>query len=202
MARAYSTTNQNLQNSISEWAYLEKSNDDLKVEGWGTTNIVYIGNESCESILLVGVDLRATSGGEEGSITDDKTQKYFFMESCNAFATKAGNSDHCKSMLNYVRNHFLDRKIVNGICEAPTIVKHYISNWETISNLELFQGFTTLAGYKDGIPYAYKVRASGKSSKKSKSNICHGHVMGSGGAYVREYFKNCNMEEAQSSNLI
>ncbi|CAL9015438.1 unnamed protein product [Prunus brigantina] len=103
-------------------------------------------------------------------------------------------------MLNYVRNHFLDRKIVNGICEAPTIANHYISNWETNSNLESFQGFTILAGYKDGIPYAYKVRASGKSSKKSKSNICHGHVMGSGGTHVREYFKNCNMEEAQSSN--
>ncbi|KAL6293764.1 hypothetical protein ACE6H2_001906 [Prunus campanulata] len=86
-------------------ACLENTNQELKINGWDTTNIVVICNKDCKAIY-VGVDTRSTSHGIRGSIVREDAKKFFFMDSCNVFATMAGYSTHCESMLDYAEDCF------------------------------------------------------------------------------------------------
>ncbi|KAL6278486.1 hypothetical protein ACE6H2_022087 [Prunus campanulata] len=185
---------------------LEKTNQDLKDKGWGTTNIAYISNDGCGTIY-VGVDSRTTSGTRKGFIKNDNSDKYLHMESCNVFATRAGNTLNCQKMLAHVERHVSYRgEIVNGVCEAAEKAYKFMKRWRKKRELK-FNASTIMSGWKvgrngvDKVPYVCKVKHSGLEVK-SKSNCCTGFVSGSGGLHAGKYLDGCNLKVENSNQLL
>ncbi|XP_008225163.1 PREDICTED: proteasome subunit beta type-5-B-like isoform X1 [Prunus mume] len=108
MANAYSMINQELQNSVSEKEYLEKTNQDFKVKEWGTTNLAII----CDDKIFVGVDSRATSGMDKGFIISETAGKLFRINDYNILGAMAGNAIDCSNTLTYVKRKMENLKEV------------------------------------------------------------------------------------------
>lgn len=152
--------------------------------------------------MYAGVDSRSTSSKRDGFITDEACDKFLHMKSCNVFATLAGHVKHCLRMLEHVSEVFEDQK-VNDIRDVPEETKRYMQGWEAIRKRRL-DGSLLMTGWRDKVPYIYKVRRSGIIEEKSKSKRCESFVNGSGGPLVWHYLNNCmsDMKVHSSEELL
>ncbi|CAB4300248.1 unnamed protein product [Prunus armeniaca] len=160
-------------------AYLEKTSQELKEEGCGTTNIAFIANEGCGAIYIC-VDSRTTSSENRGFILGEESHKYLHMKSCNVFATRAGKVNNSRQML----EHYFSKReeIVNGIHGAPVIAKEYIRGQTSTGNR--IKVSTLMGGWDvHEVPYVYEVSRD-EFKRESKSSISKGFASGSGGPYV------------------
>ncbi|CAB4276032.1 unnamed protein product [Prunus armeniaca] len=184
MANAYSMINQELQNSVSEKEYLEKTNQEFKGKGRDATNLVVI----CDDTILVGVNTRVTCGQRKGFILDEKAKKLFTI-SDNILAVIAGDNNQCTEMLTYVKERMkypveIHREPYAGIRLAA------IEAWRYCNFVTKFDGRALIVGWekKDESyhPLTYLVSTS---ELIEKSTPYEALVNGSGGQYAYFYYE-------------
>ncbi|KAI5332947.1 hypothetical protein L3X38_023076 [Prunus dulcis] len=188
---AYSTINQKLQNLVSEHAYLEKAKQELKVDGWGTTNIAII----CGQEIFVGVDTRATNGNgdKEGFIENEKAIKLCLTDDCHILAAIAGDSEKCSEVLMDVNKMIRDAMQTNGAVDdaihlAAYKAHEYIGTWESQFGKE-FQGSVILVGFekKEGSFYPHTYLVNGSECEHTSDDY-DAILNGSGAPHIWDYF--------------